>query len=257
MSKFLHDGFIPAQHAAVFGFPRSTRLLYSSARKSISREVLTMQLYDSLGPNPRAMRMFLAEKGISIPLKNVDLMGAENRKPPYTDRNPGGQLPALELDNGKCIGETVAIWEYLEEKHPTPPLIGTTAEERAETRQWQRRVELQITEILYNAFRYSEGAQLFKERMRILPEAAPGMKAVVQDKLKWLDKLLEGKQYIAGDRFTVADIILYCALDFGGSVKQPLDPSLKNLNAWFKRVDSRPSAKSSLHPAAAQVGMKG
>ena len=216
-----------------------------------------MHLYDSLGPNPRATRMFLLEKGITIPTKTVDLLGAENRKPPYTDRNPGGQIPALELDNGKCIGETVAIWEYLEEKHPTPALIGTTAEERAETRQWQRRVELQITEILYNSFRYSEGAQLFKDRMRILPEAAPGMKAIVQDKLKWLDKLLEGKQYIAGDRFTVADIILYCALDFGGSVKQPLDPSLKNLNAWFKRVDSRPSAKSSLHPAAAQTGMKG
>ena len=83
------------------------------------------------------------------------------------------------------------------------------------------------------------------------------MKAVVQDKLKWLDELLEGKEYIAGDRFTVADIILYCALDFGGSVKQPLDPSLKNVNAWFKRVDSRPSAKSSLHPASAQTGMKG
>ncbi|MGH7923739.1 MAG: glutathione binding-like protein, partial [Candidatus Binatus sp.] len=136
-------------------------------------------------------------------------------------------------------------------------LIGSTAEERAETRQWQRRIELLITEHLYNAFRYSEGAQLFKDRMRILPEAAPGMKAAVQDKLKWLDKLLAGKDYIAGDRFTVADIILYCALDFGGSVNQPLDPSLKNVNAWFLRVGARPSAKSSLHPASAQTGMKG
>jgi glutathione S-transferase len=216
-----------------------------------------MQLYDAFGPNPRAMRMFLAEKGITIPSTNVDMMGAENRKPPYTDRNPGGQVPALELDNGKCIGETVAIWEYLEEKHPRPALIGATAEERAEARQWQRRVELQITEHLYNGFRYSEGLQMFKDRMRVLPEAAAGLKAIVQDKLKWLDQLLEGKDYIAGDRFTVADIILYCALDFGTGVKQPLDPSLKNVNAWFKRVDSRPSAKSSLHPASAKTGMKG
>ena len=184
-------------------------------------------------------------------------MAAENRKAPYTDRNPGGQLPALELDNDKCIGETVAIFEYLEEKHPSPALIGTTAEERAEARQWQRRVELQITEHLYNGFRYSEGAELFKNRMRILPEASAGLKAIVQDKLKWLDQLLEGKQYIAGDRFTVADIILYCALDFGGSVNQKIDPSLKNVNAWFKRVESRPSAKSSLHPASAQIGMRG
>ncbi|HUA32544.1 MAG TPA: glutathione S-transferase family protein [Candidatus Binataceae bacterium] len=216
-----------------------------------------MQLYDSFGPNPRAMRMFLAEKGISIPTKDVDLMGAENRRPPYTDRNPGGQLPALELDNGKCIGETVAIWEYLEEKHPTPALIGATAEERAEARQWQRRIELKITEFLYNGFRFAEGADLFKSRMRLVPEAAPGLKATVQDNLKWLDQQLEGKQFIAGDRLTVADIILYCALDFGAGVGQKIDPSLKNVNAWFQRIGARPSAKASLHPASAKTGMKG
>ncbi len=136
-------------------------------------------------------------------------------------------------------------------------MIGANAEERAEARQWQRRVELQITEHMYNGFRFAEGAELFKNRMRILPEAAAGLKLTVQDKLKWLDGLLEGKQYIAGDRFTVADIILFCALDFGGGVGQKIDPSLKNVNAWFKRVDSRPSAKSSLHPASAQNGMKG
>jgi glutathione S-transferase len=201
--------------------------------------------------------MFLTEKGITLPTTDVDMMKGDNRKPPYTDRNPGGQVPALELDNGQCIGETVAIWEYLEEKHPRPALIGATAEERAEARQWQRRVELLITEHLYNGFRYSEGLQMFRDRMRVLPEAATGLKAIVQDKLKWLDQLLEGKQYIAGDRFTVADIILYCALDFGGGVNQKIDPSLKNVNAWFKRVDSRPSAKSSLHPASEKTGMKG
>ena len=216
-----------------------------------------MQLYDSFGPNPRAMRMFLAEKGITIPTKPVDLMKAENRQPPYTDRNPGGQLPALELDNGKCIGETVAIWEYLEEKHPTPALIGTTPEERAEARQWQRRVELKITEFLYNGFRFAEGAPIFKGRMRLIPEAAAGMKETVQDNLKWLDGQLEGKEFIAGNRLTPADIILYCALDFGAGVGQKIDPSLKNVNAWFKRMDSRPSAKASLHPAAAQTGLKG
>lgn len=220
-----------------------------------------MLLYDSFGPNPRAMRMFLAEKGITVPIKSIDLMGGENRRTPYTDRNPGGQLPALELDNGKCIGETVAIWEYLEEKHPNPPLIGATAEERAETRQWQRRIEFRITENLYNGFRYAEGAPIFKDRMRIVPEAAPGLKAIVQDNLKWLDALLEGHDYIVGNRFTIADIILYCALDFGAGVGQQvgekMDPSLKNATAWFKRIDSRPSARASLHPGSAQIGMKG
>jgi glutathione S-transferase len=214
-------------------------------------------LYNAFGPNPRAMRMFLAEKGIQIPTKDVDLMKAENRRPPYTDRNPGGQLPALELDDGKCIGETVAIWEYLEEKHPNPPLIGSNAEDRAEARMWQRRIEMKITEHLYNGFRFAEGAPIFKDRMRVVPEAAPGLKATAQDNLKWLDALLEGKEYIAGKRFTIADIILFAALDFGNGVGQKIDPSHKNVNAWFKRVEARPSAKSSLHPASAQTGMKG
>jgi glutathione S-transferase len=93
--------------------------------------------------------------------------------------------------------------------------------------------------------------------MRLMPEAAAGLKATVQDNIKWLDALLEGKDYIAGNRFTIADIILYCALDFGAGVGQTLDPSLKNLGAWFKRVGQRPSAAASLHPAAQQVGMKG
>ena len=139
-----------------------------------------MQLYNSFGPNPRAMRMFLAEKGITIPIKDVDLMKAENRKPPYTDRNPGGQLPALELDNGKCIGETVAIWEYLEEKTSRrPALIGANAEDRAETRQWQRRVEQNITENLYNGFRFRRrGRSCSKNRVPCEPDAAPGLKRI-------------------------------------------------------------------------------
>ena len=99
-----------------------------------------MKVYDSFGPNPRALRMFLREKGIELTKIDVDLLGAENRRAPYTERNPGGQVPALELDDGRVLGETVAIFEYLEEKHPTPPLVGRTPEERAETRQWQRRV---------------------------------------------------------------------------------------------------------------------
>jgi glutathione S-transferase len=216
-----------------------------------------MQIYDSLGPNPRAARMFLAEKGISIPTKPVDLMGAENRKPPYTDRNPGGQLPALELDNGKCLGETVAIFEYLEEKFPNPPLIGTTPEERAETRQWQRRVELNITEHVYNSFRYSEGIELFKNRIKVLPEAAQGLKDLVQERLMWLDGLMDGNQFVAGNRFTIADIILYCALDFAGSVGRKLPANAKWLPGWMERVAARPSATASLHPLAARAKMRG
>jgi glutathione S-transferase len=216
-----------------------------------------MKVYDAFGPNPRALRMFLHEKGITIPSTPVDLLAGENRQAPYTDRNPGGQLPALELDDGRVIGETVAIFEYLEERHPTPPLIGSTPEERATTRMWQRRIELKITEWLYNGFRFAEGLELFRSRMRVLPEAAEGLKATARDGLAWLDPLLGAKPWIAGDRFTVADIILYVALDFGGSVGQPLDPALERLGAWFARVTARPSAAASLHPMAEAIGMKG
>jgi len=216
-----------------------------------------MKVYDSFGPNPRALRMFLLEKDVDLPKTTIDLMGAENRQPPYTDKNPGGQVPALELDDGRVLGETVAIFEYLEEKYPHPPLIGRTPEERAETRMWQRRVELKITEPLYNGFRFAEGVELFRTRMRVLPEAADGLKATARDNLAWLDGLLQGKQFIAGDRFTIADIILYCAVDFGASVGQPLDSSLANLTAWKQRVTSRPSAAGSLHPMSAATGMNG
>jgi glutathione S-transferase len=122
---------------------------------------------------------------------------------------------------------------------------------------WQRRLELNITEHLYNGFRYAEGVELFRARMRVLPEAAEGLKAIVRDKLGWLDALLPGKQFITGERFTVADIILYCALDFGGSVGQAHDPSLEHLQTWFRRVASRPSAAGSLHEMAASIGMRG
>ena len=216
-----------------------------------------MRIYDSFGPNPRALRMFLLEKGISLPRVPVDLLAAENRRAPYTDQNPGGQLPALELDDGRVIGETVAIFEYLEERHPKPALIGTTPEERVETRMWQRRIELRITEHLYNGFRFAEGIELFRPRLRVLPEAAPGLKATVRDNLAWLDGLMDVKSFIVGDRFTVADIILYCALDFGQGVGQPLEPALGKVAAWLTRVGARPSAAGSLHEQAAATGMRG
>ena len=216
-----------------------------------------MRVYDSFGPNPRALRMFLHEKGLELPKIDVDLLGAENRQAPYTAKNPGGQLPALELDDGKVLGETVAIFEYLEEKHPKPPLVGTTAEERAETRQWQRRVELKITEHLYNGFRFAEGLPLFQARMRVLPEAAEGLKAIARDNLAWLDALVAGRSFIVPDRFTIADIILYCALDFGRGVAQPLDPSATHLTKWFERVAARPSAAASLHPLSSAIGSAG
>lgn len=201
-----------------------------------------MKLYNSIGPNPRVVRMFMAERGIEVPKQEVDLRGGENRREPYTDKNPSGQLPALELDDGTVLSEITAICEYLDEKAPGPSLIGSTPEQRAETRMWTRRIDLNIVEPLVNGFRFSEGLKLFQNRIRCIPEAADGLKATARDRLAWLDELMAGKQFVCGSRFTLADILLFAFVDFGNQVGQKLSPDLKNISAWFDRMKARPSA---------------
>jgi len=204
-----------------------------------------MKFYDSMGPNPRLVRMFIAEKGLDVPKETVDIMAGANRQAPYTDKNPYGQMPALELGDGSIISETTVICEYLEEQNPTPALIGTTAEERATTRMWTRRVVLNIIEPMSAGFRFAEGLPMFKERMHCMPDAAADFKLLAQQGLAKLDGLIEGQPWIAGDRFTLADITLFSLLDFFRTVGQPLDPEQKNIAAWFERVGARPSAAAS------------
>jgi glutathione S-transferase len=203
-----------------------------------------MKFYNSRGPNPRMVRMFMAEKGIDIPKVEVDLLAGENRREPYTTKvNPAGQCPALELDDGTVIAEITAICEYVDEKKKdTPSLIGDTPEERAKTRMWTRRIDLNIAEPAINGFRFSQGLKLFENRIRCIPEAADGLKAAAQDKLKWLDGLMGAKPFIAGDKLTMADILLFAFVDFMAQVGQPLAAECKNLTAWYGRMKARPSA---------------
>jgi glutathione S-transferase len=215
-----------------------------------------VKYYDSLGPNPRLVRQFMLEKNIQLPTEQVDILGGANRKPPYTDKNPAGQMPSLELDNGFVLGETIAICEYLEEKNPKPALIGATPEERAETRMWLRRLELGITEPGANGFRFAEGLAMFKDRLFTIPEAAPGLKNMSQYYLTKFDAQLGNKEWVCGKRFTLADIALYCYLDFAAGVGQPRNPAHKNIAAWFERVHKRPSAEASIHPNAKAGGMR-
>lgn len=216
-----------------------------------------MLLLDALSPAPRALRMYLLEKGLSIPARDVDVFGGENRRPPYLAMNPAGQTPALQLDDGSCIAEAVAIMEYLDELHPAPALIGDTPGQRAATRQWQRRIELNITENIHNAYHYAEGLARFRERIPVAPEAADGLKHVARDRTAWLDGMLDGHAFIVGDRFTIADIWLYIWLDFAGSVGQPFDRSLRNIGPWFERIATRPSAEASLHRDWQKTGVRG
>ncbi len=215
-----------------------------------------MKFYNSLGPNPRLVRMFMLEKGIDIPTTEIDIMAGENRQAAYTDINPAGQMPSLTLDDGTNIAETIAICEALEEAHPTPALIGATLTARAETRMWTRRIEFKINNPLTDAFRYAEGLPMFKDRMRTIPEAADSLKAMAREGLEWLDAQLAGRDFVCGDRFSLADITLYAFLDFAPGVGQPIDPALKNVSGLLERIASRPSAEGSIHPAAKAGGMR-
>lgn len=216
-----------------------------------------MKLFNSFGPNPRVVRMFLLEKGLDLPMVEVDVFGAENRGDGYRSKNPAGQLPALELDDGTVLAETVAICEYLEELYPAPVLIGSTALERAQSRMTIRRIELNVTEYVYNGFRFAEALDLFKDRMRCLPEAADGFKAKARDGFALLDTILGDRLYLGGDGIALGDIILYCCVDFVSALDQALDPALTNLTAWFARMQERPSARASLWGGWDAVGMRG
>lgn len=216
-----------------------------------------MKLLNSFGPNPRMVRMFLHEKGLELEQVEHDLMGGENRADAYTAKNPGGQMPAVETDDGNVIAETVVICDYLEELHPEPALIGSNALERAEARMWNRRIEQRITEHMYAGFRFSAGLGMFKKRMYCMPDAADDFKAAAQEGLAWLDGLLGDNQFLCGDRLTIGDLVLYCCTDFAAKSGQTIPAELTQLTAWSERMAARPSAAASLHPAAGKVGVPG
>jgi glutathione S-transferase len=200
-----------------------------------------MQLYTSIGPNPRVVRMFMAERGIALPLIDVNIRGGENREPPFLAKNPAGQSPALELDDGTYLAENTAICEYLDEISPGPSLIGATPAERAETRMWVRRIDLNIVEPMVAGFRYAEGLKMFQNRMHCIPQAAEDLKKIGQIKLRWLNDLMADKTWICGDRLTLADVFLFCFIDFFTGVRQPVDPELTAITAWYARMKDRPS----------------
>ena len=203
-----------------------------------------MKLYDSIGPNPHVVRMFIAELGLDIEKEQVDLMGGENRQAEHLSRNPSGQMPTLELDDGSFLAEITVICEYLDEINGNSDLIGKTPQERAETKMWVRRIDLQIIEPLTNGFRSAEGYEFFKERLHLIPQAADDLKAIAQERLAWLDQQLEGKEFICGDRLTLADIMLYCFLNFGATVGQPINEGNKNISALYAKLDSLDSASA-------------
>ena len=214
-----------------------------SSRTQPKKRLKTMKFYDSVGPNPRVVRIFAAERGVALEKIAVDLRGGENRQPAYLAKNPGGQLPALEFDDGFVLAEITAICEYLDEIASTgASLIGSNALERAETRMWVRRIDLYILEPIGSGFRYAEGLKMFQTRMRCIPQAADDLKLMAQEKLTWLNGLMAGKEFVCGNRLTLADILLFVFLDFGKNVGQPLNTANANIIAHYERMKARPSS---------------
>lgn len=205
-----------------------------------------MKLFDATGPNPRVVRMFALEKSLEIDAEVLVLSIGEARSPAHLARNPLGQVPVLETDDGQYISEALAICEYLEELHPEPALIGRTAEERAETRMWARRVDLKICEPIIYGFKFSPVS--FHPPGGSPPEdahVANAMKALAREGLDWFEAQLQGRRYLCGDRYSLADILLYCFIEYGIAVGQPLLSGHAALAAWFDRVGAQPAAAAS------------
>ena len=202
-----------------------------------------MKLHDSkLAPNPRRVRMFLAEKGIQVPLVNVDIAKAENRQPPFLAKNPMGGVPVLELDDGTCISESVAICRYFEGVQPDPPLMGVDAKDRALVEMWNRRMELEVFVPIAQVFRNTH--EFFKGRIEQVPAWGEACRRVAEKRLEWLDRELANREFVAGDRFTIADITALVGIDFGRITKTSIQPGQKHLERWHEKMSARPSAKA-------------
>ena len=193
-------------------------------------------------PNPRRVRIFLAEKGIDLPETPVSLMKREHKSPEFRAKNSMGQIPTLELDDGTCISETVSICRYFEETNPEPPLFGTTPVEKALVDMWIRRIEFTVMTPVGNFWRHAHPrtAALLTQ----FKDFGESNKDTYKGAQKWLDRELAGKQFIAGDRYTMADICLLSTVDFAGWIGLPMGDEFANLKAWHERVSARPSAQA-------------
>ena len=202
-----------------------------------------VKLYDSsMAPNPRRVRIFLAEKGVEVPVEQVDIGKAVNREAPFLAKNPLGGVPVLELDDGTCIAESVAICRYFEETHPEPPLFGVDAKDRAVVEMWNRRMEIEVFQATTGAFRNTH--DFFKGRIEQVPEYGALCKRAAEKRYQWLDQELAGRDFIAGERFTIADITALCGIDFGRVSGIRVAADEKNLARWHEAVSSRPSARA-------------
>jgi glutathione S-transferase len=203
-----------------------------------------MKLYDGgRAPNPRRVRIFLAEKGLAVPLVPVDFMNLEHLSETFAAKNPAQRIPVLELDDGTCISETMAICRYIEELHPEPPLFGVGALGKATVEMWQRRVELGLFSAVSAIVRHTIPGMAAMETPQ-LPEWAAANRSRIPGHLAILDQALSRHRFVAGDNYSVADITLLVALDFMRLPKIAVPDEYVHLLRWRAEAAARPSASA-------------
>ena len=202
-----------------------------------------MKLYNlKAGMNPRRVRIFLAEKGVTLPMVEIDMTKGENATAEFLRMNPLGKLPVLELDDGTYVSESIAICRYIEELHPEPNLFGTSPIERAVIEMWNRRVELKLALPMSSQFEHL--SPFFAGRVEQVAECGAFARSRALKALDWLDAELATRAYIAGDRYTIADITAQCAVLLGKNTGVPLTAGWENLARWWAAVSSRPTARA-------------
>lgn len=202
-----------------------------------------MKIYETrTAPNPRRVRIFLAEKGIDMEYVQLDLQQGENMSPEMRKKNPIGKVPVLELDDGTAIAETDAICTYFEAIQPEPPLLGTTPLEKGTIAMWQRQVEFCLMMQIGLCFQHTTG--YFKDRMNPIPAFGEEAGLNASKYLSILERRLADTPYIAGEQFSIADITALCAIDFGRVVNIRMQDKHENLKRWYDAVSARPSAQA-------------
>lgn len=203
-----------------------------------------MLLYNaSFAPNPRRVRIFLAEKGVEIPMRDVALAALEQKQEDFRKINPLQTVPALVLDDGEVLTESVAICRYFERLHPEPPLFGVSAHDEAFVEMWQRRVEFGLLATVGMAFRHSHPRMAQMENPQ-LPEFAEVQRGRAERFLRFLDSELALRRYIAGNAFTIADITALAAVDLTPFARIDIPAELTHVARWREEVSNRPSAKA-------------
>jgi glutathione S-transferase len=201
-----------------------------------------VQLYDfPQSPNCRKVRIYLAEKGLQIPLHPVNLLAGEQRSAEFLRRNPFGAVPILELDDGTVIPESLAIIEYCEELYPEPPLLGRDARNRAWVRAWERRAELGV--ILQGTRRFLHSSPFFATRVEQNAQVVEEAGRVLRERLVLFDAQLSNQEWVAG-QFSLADITLLVGIEFAAASQFALDPSWISLGRWYEAMKQRPSARA-------------